>query len=217
MENWTGQNFGVRLVETVPGENKETGLIEFDKETIARAEAGAARAKVWWAAHKGEFAAIHLEVPAGALAAMEAVPAGDFSASAAEGKRVRLSDFRGKVVLINFWTTWCTACVEMPELIALQKRHQEGLVVLGMSLDGTADDDDKNGAGERTTPAELRQKVARVAKARGLSYTILLDDRDNAGGRFNGGELPTSVIVDEAGNVRGAGLSVRARCRFLRR
>ena len=43
-----------------------------------------------------------------------------------DGRRVRLSDFRGKVVLINFWTTWCTACIgEMPELIELQKRHHE--------------------------------------------------------------------------------------------
>jgi len=49
---------------------------------------------------------------------------------------------------------------------------------------------------------KVRDKVARTVKARGINYTVLLDEKNEVGGRFNGGELPTTVIVDKNGNVR---------------
>jgi hypothetical protein len=57
---------------------------------------------------------------------------------------------------------------------------------------------------ERNSAAlkKVRNKVARTVKARGINYTILLDEKNEVGGRFNGGELPTTVIVDANGNVR---------------
>jgi thiol-disulfide isomerase/thioredoxin len=202
LEHWTGQVFGVKLVETVPSENKETGLIEYSEEGNARAKAGAARANSWWAEHQAQFTSVQLEVPSSVLAALEPVPAGDFTLSTLDGRKVRLSEFHGKVVLINFWTTWCTACVsEMPELIELQKRHSQQIVILGVSLDCVPDDDD--GLGQVRPPlTEIRHKVAHFVAARKINYTILLDDKSNVGGRFNGGELPTTVIVDAEGNVR---------------
>jgi hypothetical protein len=48
----------------------------------------------------------------------------------------------------------------------------------------------------------VREKVARTVKVRGINYPILLDEKNEIGGRFNGGELPTTVIVDANGNVR---------------
>jgi hypothetical protein len=48
----------------------------------------------------------------------------------------------------------------------------------------------------------VREKVARVAQARGINYPVLLDPKNEAGGRYQGGELPTTVIVDAAGHVR---------------
>lgn len=48
----------------------------------------------------------------------------------------------------------------------------------------------------------VREKVARTVKARGINYPILLDERNEVGGRFNGGELPTTVIIDADGNLR---------------
>jgi thiol-disulfide isomerase/thioredoxin len=202
LENWTGQSFGVRLSDTVPTENKESGLLEFDAESYAKTKAGAERAKAWWEQHRGEFAAVHPSIPANALAAMDTIPAGDFSLSTLDGRRVRLSDFRGKVVLLNFWTTWCTACVgEMPELIELQKRHHDQLVILGISLDSVPDEDDVTHSAERPLD-EIRKKVARMVAARQINYPVLLDEKGSVGARFNGGELPTTVIVDAAGNVR---------------
>jgi cytochrome c biogenesis protein CcmG/thiol:disulfide interchange protein DsbE len=62
----------------------------------------------------------------------------DFALSDATGKSVRLSDLRGKVVLLNFWTTECPACqVEIPWFVEFQRTYRDrDLVVLGISLDG---------------------------------------------------------------------------------
>jgi len=73
---------------------------------------------------------------------------------------------------------------------------------LGGHETAEAHDDNDSHAEEQPSLKEIRQKVARTAKAREINYTILLDEKNDAGGRFNGGELPTTVIVDAEGNVR---------------
>jgi thiol-disulfide isomerase/thioredoxin len=211
LENWTGHAFGVKLADTVPAENKETGLLEYGAESKAKAQAGAERAQIWWAEHQAQFTPVHLELPATVWAALDPIPAGDFSLSTLDGRRVSLSDFHGKVVLINFWTTWCTACLgEMPALIELQKRHHEQLVILGISLDCVPDEDHDGRAGDRPSLNEIRKKVARAVKTRAINYTVLLDDKNRAGARFNGGELPATVLVDAGGNVRRRFIGARS-------
>ena len=221
LENWCGENFGVKLRDTASFENEKTGLQEFPEGSREKAGAGAARARAWWAVHRLEFPPVQLEVPREAITGRQPVPAGDFSLRALDGRRGRLMDFRGKVVLINFWTTWCTACVgEMPELISLQTQHGDRLVIIGVSLDFVPDSHGHLGghaaveapaqhaeaheAPQRDSTAleKVREKVARMVKARGLNYAILLDEKNEIGGRFNGGELPTTIIVDPEGNVR---------------
>jgi len=220
LENWSGENFGVKLRDTASTENPTTGLKEFPEGSRETAKAGATRAKTWWAVHQAEFPPIRIDVPREAITARKPVPAGDFSLRNLDGRKVRLVDLRGKVVLINFWTTWCPACVsEMPELIALQKRHGDRLAIIGVSLDFVPDSHGHIGghpaveeqAGhaeedlhERSSTAlkKVRDKVSRTVRARGINYTILLDEKNEVGGRFNGGELPTTVIVDANGNVR---------------
>ena len=220
LENWSGEKFGVRLSDTAAFENAQTGLQEYPADSYGKVRAGAERAKAWWGRHRGEFPAESQVVPAAALAARSPVPAGDFQLRTLDGRSVRLSDFRGKVVLVNFWTTWCTACVsEMPELIALQKEHDGQLVILGVSLDFVPDEHGNIGgetaAGETPTgevPRDghaptvaalnrVRSQIARTVKLRDINYPVLLDEKNEAGGRFNGGELPTTVIVDTHGNV----------------
>jgi thiol-disulfide isomerase/thioredoxin len=221
LENWSAEKFGVKLADTAQVENKTNGLQEFQTAGIAKTKGAAEKAKAWWVEHQNEFPPVRLEVPAEAYTARRPVPAADFQLHTLEGKPVRLSDFRGKVVLINFWTTWCTACVsEMPELIALQKKHTDKLVIIGVSLDYVPDEhghigghaaveEQKNGDGDhddheatRAALKRVREKVVRTAKARGINYPILLDEKNDVGGRFNGGELPTTVIVDAQGSVR---------------
>lgn len=111
------------MTNAVQVESKATGLQEFQREGIAKTKAAAENAKAWWAEHQSEFPSVKLEVSAGAYTARGPVPAAEFELRTLEGKTVRLSDFRGKMVLMNFWTTWCSACVgEMPALVALQKK-----------------------------------------------------------------------------------------------
>ena len=221
LENWSGQKFGARLSDTAQVESTTTGLQEFQAEGVTKTKAAAENAKAWWAEHQTEFPPVKLQVPAEAYTARKPVPAAEFELRTLEGKTVRLSDFRGKVVLMNFWTTWCSACVgEMPALVALQKKHGDNLVIIGVSLDFVPDshshigghaavEEHKHSDGDHddheATAAALkrvREKVARTAKARNVNYPVLLDEHNEVGGRYNGGELPTTVIVDAQGNVR---------------
>ncbi len=215
LENWSGQRFGAKLADTVQVESKTTGLQEFQPEGTAKTKVAAEKSKAWWAEHKSEFPPVKLQVPAEAYTTRRPVPAADFELRTLEDKRVRLSDFRGKVVLMNFWTTWCTACVgEMPALVALQKEHADDLVIIGVSLDyvpdehgqvgghaaveeqGHGGDDRDNHEATAAALKRVREKVARTARARGINYPILLDERNDVGGRYNGGELPTTVLLD---------------------
>jgi thiol-disulfide isomerase/thioredoxin len=221
LENWSGEEFGAKLRDTVQVENKTSGLREFQSEGVSKTKAAAQNAKAWWAEHQKEFSPVKLQVPAEAYTARMPVPAPDFQLHALDGKLVRLSDLRGKVVLMNFWTTWCTACVgEMPALVALQKKYGDKLVIIGVSLDYVPDrhghigghaavEEQKHREGDHedheanaAALKRVREKVARTAKARNINYPVLLDEHNEVGGRYNGGELPTTVIVDAEGNVR---------------
>ena len=77
---------------------------------------------------------------------------------------------------------------------------RERVPELGVEIVVAVDHDDH----EATTAAlkRVREKVARTAKARNINYPVLLDEHNEVGGRYNGGELPTTVIVDAQGNVR---------------
>ena len=224
LKRWTGVDYGVRIAQSIP-KRGEDGRETLDPADVQAIKKGIEQRKAWWAAHAHEYPAT-----AGSVVAdsgeftLRGAPAADFALRDLEGKTVRLSTFRGKAVVLNFWTTWCTACVsEIPDLSELQKRHTNQLVVLGVSLDGVPDEhghtseaepssgnedmteqDGKinNHDDEGPTLEQIRTKVARVAKARGMSYRVLLDPSNSVGSRYNGGELPTNVLIDSAGNVR---------------
>jgi thiol-disulfide isomerase/thioredoxin len=200
MNNWSGEDFGVKVRDILPVADPKTGIESLPPDHVAKARAGVERAKTWLAKHRSEFDSTPPAIPTGVLAAMRPVRAGDFALPSVDGHSVSLSDFRGKVLVLNFWTTWCTACIrETPELIQLQKQSGNNLAIAGISLDCPSDGDQ----GEKpASPKEIRDKVARVARQRGINYTVLLDDKGSAGARFNGGELPTTVIIDAEGNVR---------------
>lgn len=201
LEKWSGEKFGVKISDTVLEEDGITGMLKRPDGIDVKVKSGVAQARIWWGQHKAEFPPARLELPREAVAEQPALTAEDFSLRDLDGRRVRLSDFRGKVVLINFWTTWCTACLsEMPELIALQKAHEKDLAILGVSLDFVPTDD--GDTDPNVPPEKVRANVARAAKARGINYRVLLDEHYEVGGRFNGGELPTTVILDGNGHVR---------------
>jgi thiol-disulfide isomerase/thioredoxin len=214
-ENWSGQEFGVRLSVTAQTENATTGLKEFQAGSLEKVQAGVDKARGWWAANRDRFSHVDLAGFVASLPKPGRVMAPDFSLKDMAGNPVRLSAFRGRVVLINFWTTWCTACVaEMPELIALQRSHGDRLAIVGVSLDYVPDSHGHIGAHDAATGhhddepeasdelAEIRRKILRAVQTRGLNYPVLLDEKNAVGGLYNGGELPTTILIDAEGVVR---------------
>lgn len=206
---WSGEDYGVRahmgIVGETPSNSPPTGVT--DAEIIRR---GIERRKQWWQRHSKEYqanAAPNGQVP---IADSTRSPATDFVLKDLRGNRVRLSDFRGKVVLVNFWATWCSACfAEVGDLNALQKRLGDRLVILGIALDGLPNMDphgDAEAGDSSAKPAaslaSITAKVNRAVIAREIKYTVLLDPNGSVGGQYNGGELPTTVIFDKEGRVR---------------
>jgi thiol-disulfide isomerase/thioredoxin len=104
-----------------------------------------------------------------------------------DGRFVDSAQFQGKVLVIDFWATWCPPCLsEIPGYIALQEKYgQAGLVIVGISLDSEA-------------PEEVKQFVAQHH----MNYPVVLGD-ESVTTPFGGvEEIPTTFIVDRQGNIR---------------
>jgi peroxiredoxin len=123
------------------------------------------------------------------LSPLSGKPAPDFSLQTPDGQVVRLSDYRGKAVLINLWATWCPPCqAEMPAIQAAYEKYKDrGLVVLG--IDFTAQDN-------------LPDVVAFVSQFN-LTFPVLLDEDGSISSVSYGMRgLPDSYFIDPAGVVR---------------
>jgi thiol-disulfide isomerase/thioredoxin len=128
-------------------------------------------------------------------AGMKLVP--DLALKDLDGKEVDLKDFRGKVVLVNFWATWCDPCrTEIPWLIELEKKYGgQGFVVLGVAMD----DEGK----KVVQPFVEKERFDVNGQKLAMNYPILIGDSD-AADKFLGGiggivGLPTSVLVSRDG------------------
>ncbi len=122
----------------------------------------------------------------GSQAVMEkGKPAPDFEIRYPDGTKTRLSDLRGRPVLVNFWATWCTFCeAEMPAIQKAYERYKEdGFIVLAVNSresDGT---------------------VADFMSAYNLTFTVAIDPTDAIFRKYRGGGWPHSVFVDKQGIV----------------
>jgi len=117
---------------------------------------------------------------------LRADPAPQFNLQDLSGKSVKLSDYKGKVVILDFWATWCPPCrAEIPSFVELQKEYgKQGLTVIGVSLDqgGVAG-------------------VAAFAKAQGINYPIVMGNQDVAAAYGGIEAIPTTFVIDPSGNI----------------
>ncbi|MBI4662917.1 MAG: TlpA family protein disulfide reductase, partial [Verrucomicrobia bacterium] len=139
LKKWTGDDFGVRIHYAIA--QTTNGQIQpLDPAKVELIKEGVRKRKAWWEEHKHEYPNANLEPTTPGSSSTPRLAASDFGLPDLSGQEVRLSDLRGKIVLLNFWTTWCTACLtEIPDLIQLQKNYADRIVILGVSLDGVPD------------------------------------------------------------------------------
>ena len=132
---------------------------------------------------------------AGVVELKEGQQAPGFALLTLDGGRVSLTDHRDKLVVLNFWATWCQPCtVEMPSLEALWRRHRDrGLVVVGVSVD-------------RGAPRALLEPYLRNLK---LTFPILLDPDSKTSDRWRVTALPATFIVRPGGEVAGMAMGAR--------
>lgn len=117
---------------------------------------------------------------------VKGIEAPDFNLLTLDGQKVKLSDYRGKAVLLNFWATWCPPCkVEMPWFADLQKQYaKDGLVVLGVAMDDSE-------------PSQ----IAKFASELGVNYTVLLGTDKVSDDYGDVQYLPTTFFIGRNGAI----------------
>ncbi|MFI5345146.1 MAG: TlpA family protein disulfide reductase [Elusimicrobiota bacterium] len=123
--------------------------------------------------------------PAGSEAVSEAAP--PLSAPTVEGKTLSLTDYKGKVVLVDFWATWCDPCKEeIPVLVKMHDRLKDkGFVILGVSMD-----------------EEGATAVKKFTAKHPISYPVILNNGERAPKGWTVPGLPTAYLIGRDGTVR---------------
>jgi thiol-disulfide isomerase/thioredoxin len=104
-----------------------------------------------------------------------------------QGRKLNLSGYRGKVVLLNFWATWCPPCrAEMPDLIKMQREYRgRGLQVIGI-----------------TYPPEEIGEVRQFVRKLKVNYPIALGAKETRALFSQSETLPLTIVIDREGNIR---------------
>ena len=128
--------------------------------------------------------AVGLAAPAAAVTIQDSAP--DFTLKSLEGSNLRLEEYRGQVVLINFWASWCGPCrQEMPLLDRLHQRYVDtGFAVLGVNVEG-----------EEAPARELIDKIP-------VTFPVLIDEGQLVSELYKLEAMPSTVVVDRDGVVR---------------
>lgn len=123
-------------------------------------------------------------------------PAIDFELKDQYGKTHKLSDYKGKVVFLNFWATWCPPCkMEMPDIQKLYEKYEKQgekseVVVISVAAPNTQDEKDIDG-------------IKAFLEENGYTYPVLMDDGGYTFGAYRISSLPTTFMIDKEGNVFG--------------
>ncbi|QSX08439.1 redoxin domain-containing protein [Alkalibacter rhizosphaerae] len=113
----------------------------------------------------------------------ELIPAPDFTLTDLDGNTVRLSDYNGKYVFLNFWASWCGPCKEeMPDMERIHQKYKDELVILAVNL------------------GDAKNTAQGFAEDYGLTFQILLDEKRDIGSLYRVNGIPTSYFIDQNGN-----------------
>ena len=117
----------------------------------------------------------------------------DFSTESLDGQKVALSDFRGKVVFLNFWATWCDPCkAEVKDIDTLwDTLKDEDFALMAVDL------------------REDKRKIKSVMKQRGIDFPVYLDPRGKIASSYRIGGIPTTFIINPDGKVVGRAVGPR--------
>lgn len=122
-------------------------------------------------------------------------PAKEFTLKSIDGKQISLSDYRGKVVLVNFWATWCGPCrTEIPWLIGIQQKYAgQGFTIFGLAMD-----DEEESV---VSPWVAKERFSVNGESVAMNYPILIGSSEVA--ESFGGLLgfPTSVLISKDGKI----------------
>ncbi|WP_066174725.1 TlpA disulfide reductase family protein [Bacillus marinisedimentorum] len=111
----------------------------------------------------------------------------DFELTTLEGEQVRLSDYRGQKVIINFWATWCPPCrAEMPDMQSFYEKSGDKVEILAVNA---------------TMSEKKEENVAEFVENFGLTFPILMDTENNVNRKYSIVSIPTSYFVDSNGKV----------------
>ncbi|GAC91453.1 TlpA family protein disulfide reductase [Anoxybacillus sp. LAT_35] len=112
----------------------------------------------------------------------------DFELMTLKGKKMKLSQFRGKKVILNFWASWCPPCrAEMPEMQRFYEQYGQHVAIVAVNL---------------TNKEKNHQAVETFINEKGVSFDIMLDEQGTVSKTYEVITIPTSYIIDEQGVIR---------------
>jgi cytochrome c biogenesis protein CcmG/thiol:disulfide interchange protein DsbE len=127
------------------------------------------------------------EIPAVETKTDKPNKAPDFKLQGVDGKEVKLSDYKGKIVVLDFWATWCGPCRRgVPDLVSLQKEYKDKLVVIGISLDRVSG-----------TEADVKKFMQEYK----INYPVIFGNEKVTMDYGNIQAIPTSFVIDQKGNI----------------
>jgi thiol-disulfide isomerase/thioredoxin len=123
----------------------------------------------------------------------------DFTLKSTDEKEIKLSDFKGKIVILDFWATWCPPCrAAIPDLIDIQKKYKNKVVVIGISLDIVTKPD-----------------VIPFIKYFGINYPVVYATSEVVMAYGNIEVIPTSFIIDQSGKIVDGHLGIVSKSVYI--
>jgi len=113
----------------------------------------------------------------------------DFELKTLDGESMKLSDYRGKRIILNMWATWCPPCrAEMPDMQDFYEANQDkGIIILGVNL---------------TSSEKQPENIAKFIDEFGLTFPVVLDEKNSVADRYQVVSIPTSYMIDSRGVIQ---------------